>query len=75
MPSAREQIGIEQDAGFGVQGFGYEEDVLLLESGVVLEKVAAAVLAGSGKALVIPELGEAVVDCLTVRDLIKVAEG
>ncbi len=58
-----------------MQGFSNEENVLLLQSGVVLEKVAAAVLAGSGEALVIPELGEAVVNGLAVRDLREVAEG
>ena len=47
----------------------------MLKSGVVLEKVAAAVLAGSGEALVVPELGEAVVNGLAVRDLLQVAEG
>ena len=70
-----ERVGIEQDAGFGVEGFGDEEDVLLLQSGVVLEEVASAVLAGSGEALVVPELGEAVVNGLAVGDLLKVAEG
>ncbi len=48
---------------------------MLLESGIVLEEITAAVLTGSGEALVIPELGEAVVDGLAVGDLIEVAEG
>ena len=48
---------------------------MLLQSGVVLEEVAAAVLAGSGEALVVPELGEAVVNGLAVGDLFQVAEG
>ncbi len=40
-----------------------------------MEKVAAAVLAGSGEALVVPELGEAVVNRLAVGDLLEVTEG
>ncbi len=71
----RESVGVEQDAGLGVEGFGDEEDVLLLKSGVVQEEVASAVLAGSGEALVVPELGEAVADGLAIGELVEIAEG
>jgi hypothetical protein len=71
----RKRVGIEQDAGLGVEGFGDEEDVLLLKSGVVHVEVASAKLAGSGEALVVPEFGEPVADGLAVGELIEVAEG
>ena len=71
----RERVWIKQDAGLGVEGFGDEEDILLLESGVVLKEVASAVLAGSGEALVVPQLGETVANGLAVGELIEVAEG
>ena len=70
-----ERVRIEQEARLGVQRFGDKKDVLLLESGVVLEEVASAMLAGRGVTLVVPELGQAVVNGLAVGNLVEVAEG
>ncbi len=48
---------------------------MVLESGVVLEEIAAAMLAGDCVALVVPEFGQAVADGLAVGNFFEITEG
>src|SRR5712671_4217316 len=59
-PVRRQQIGIEQNAWFGAFAVLHVEDALILQPGVLEKEIAAALLEGSGKTSVVPELGQLV---------------
>jgi hypothetical protein len=53
-----EAVRIDEDPGFGVQAFGHEDHVLVLEAIVSREEVEPSFLLRDTEALVVPEGGE-----------------
>ena len=64
----RKQIGIEQDARGGVFAILHVHDALILQTGVLEEEIAAALLERSGKTSVVPELCQLVLDRRPLTD-------
>ena len=71
----RERVGVQQDAGFRIEGGERVEDRLVLQAVIAGVEVAAAGLERGVEALDVPELGEAGLDPRAFRDGVEVCAG